>query len=191
MWGSRGSCAVSRAQGDLIGLVAHHVEAAFATVVSVGQPCFFLAHTSVGLELPTYGPRPAAHVLGAAGSWLDRFLLRRCAAVAAVSPRLAKRLGEAAGREVAYLPIPWLCPAPIQPAERLAARRELRLDAPAVLYSGNLDAYQGVDEMITAFAKVRRSVTLNRAHRGKPRAHTTHRPETRCRSKAAYSCNER
>ena len=141
-------------------VVAHHVEAAMAAVLVGVQRLVFVAHTSVGIELPSYASPILRHALEVSGHRLDRFLLRRCEVAAAVSPRLSARLSDVAGRHVSYLPIPWNCAIAVSQEERAAARRVLGIDGLVVLYSGNLDAYQGVECLVEAIARVGRPVTF-------------------------------
>ncbi len=138
-------------------VVAHHVEAAAAAMLARVPEVVFFAHTALGPELPSYLPAWAAPLAGRAGEALDLALARRAWRVAAISPWLADHLGRAAGREVRHVPVPWVCPPPIErPDERDQARARLGLDArePVVLYAGNLDAYQGLEVMAAAFLAV-------------------------------------
>jgi glycosyltransferase involved in cell wall biosynthesis len=138
--------------------VAHHVEAAAAALTARLSPLTFFAHTALGPELPTYLPERVRRLAGRAGDALDVALARRADAVAAVSPWLAARLEAGAGRPVGYVPVPWAVPPAIDPDERAKARRRFDFDAvaPVFLYAGNLDAYQGVEQLAEAFAIVRR-----------------------------------
>lgn len=147
-------------------LVAHHVEAAALSLMSGTAPCVFFAHTDLAAELPSYAASVLSPLLKRCGGSLDRELVRRCAAVAAVSPWLAERLREhaPAGR-VRYVPVPWTVALPIAPEERQRARGELGLRATEEVlgYAGNLDAYQGWPALIELLAQLRakgRSVRL-------------------------------
>lgn len=139
-------------------VVAHHVEAALAALLGSARPMLFVAHTALGPELPTYFPRLPAAPLARAGATLDGFLVSRAAAVAAVSPALARDLAKTSGRVVHALPIPWPVPEPASSAERRAARAGLRIDpgAEVVLYAGNLDGYQGIDSLGGALERLAR-----------------------------------
>lgn len=139
-------------------VVAHHVEATTAALAARLSPVVFFAHTALGPELPTYLPAAAKRIAGAAGEALDVTLIKRADAAVAVSPWLATHLSERAGREVGYVPVPWEVPAPIGDDERDEARARFELGPtdPVFLYAGNLDAYQGVVELLpAAFAQVR------------------------------------
>jgi glycosyltransferase involved in cell wall biosynthesis len=140
-------------------VVAHHVEAAMACMAARARPLVFFAHTALGPELPTYAPPILTRALGAAGERLDATLVRRADAVAAISPALADALARDAGVGVTYVPTPWTVPAPRTDEERIAGRREAGLpeDADVLLYSGNLDRYQGWEHLIRALACVRES----------------------------------
>lgn len=138
-------------------VVAHHVEATTAALTARARPLVFVAHTALGPELPSYLPAPARSIAARAGEALDVTLARRADAVGAVSPWLAERIASASSREVAYLPVPWSVPPPIEPSERAKARTRFGLtplDA-VMLYAGNLDAYQGLDVLARAFRFLR------------------------------------
>jgi len=146
-------------------LVAHHVEAALATLPSRRLRIFF-AHTDLGAELPHYVPRYASKALGLparlSGAALDAFLLRRFDAVATVSPLLASRLKRLApNASITPLPLPWPvdpdgppCHDETQRALCLSARRLLALpeSGALLLYAGNLDGYQGWQSLLDALA---------------------------------------
>lgn len=137
-------------------VVAHHVEAATAAMAARIRPVVFFAHTALGPELPTYLPAPAKRLAGRAGQALDVTLVARADASVAVSPWLAEHLSERAEREVAYVPVPWDVPAPMDVEERAKARARFGFEAtdPVFLYAGNLDAYQGVETLAAAFSAV-------------------------------------
>lgn len=143
-----------RAGAQLV--IAHHVEAA---LLCTRTPHVFFAHTDLGAELPSYGPAQLGSVLGTAGDALDRLLIRRAGAVAAISPLLAERLALLAAdrpARVAYVPVPWILPPPLERDARVRARRELGL-APGtqvVAYAGNLDAYQGWEALVGAVSQL-------------------------------------
>lgn len=140
------------------GVVAHHVEATLAALGARLRPTTFVAHTALGPELPTYLPKRARGLAGRAGDALDVALAERADRTVAVSPWLAERLESRAGRPVRYLPVPWRVPPAIEPEERAKARARFGFDAvaPVFLYAGNLDAYQGVEQLAEAFAIVHR-----------------------------------
>lgn len=137
-------------------LVAHHVEAA-AIARFARRPWVFVAHTDLEAELPSYlAPRWRA-LAARAGAEVDRSLGRAAGALAAVSPLLASSLAARCARPVHVVPIPWPVPAPMEPSERLRARRVLGLpdDVRTVLYAGNLDGYQGLEPLWEALARLR------------------------------------
>lgn len=145
-------------------VIAHHVEAACAAMFSSMArpsrvPLVFFAHTGLGPELPTYGPPFLAPPLGRAGDALDILLCRRADAVAAISPRLARDLERSSGRTVTYVPPPWTVPASMTRAERSRGRAALGLcpDDEVILYTGNLDAYQGWRDVVAAIVELRRT----------------------------------
>jgi glycosyltransferase involved in cell wall biosynthesis len=134
-------------------VVAHHVEAAALTGTTRRQ--IFFAHTDVGAELPSYASPAFRGVLAAAGGQLDRALVRNASAVAAISPWLAQRMQALCDTDkVRYVPAPWPLPEPINVEERAQSRVRLGLqsDARVLLYAGNLDHYQGWEEVVGATA---------------------------------------
>jgi glycosyltransferase involved in cell wall biosynthesis len=143
---------VDRLQPEAI--VAHHIEAALASLAAGVHPVYYVAHTCLAAELPVYLPHLPTSVVRELGARLERFVCRRARGVAAVAPALASRLGERAS----YLPVPWTRSA--QVSTRLEARRALGLpwDAPVCLYAGNLDPYQGWEHLLDAIRR------LGRAH---------------------------
>ena len=139
-------------------LIAHHVEAAAAAALAApGFPFAFFAHTALGPELPSYLPRRVpAGPLRAAGEQLDRWLLGRARWTLAISPALAVHLERLGGRPVSVVPPPWPLPAPLRAEERAEARQRLGLlpEHEVLLYAGNLDAYQGWEELLVALARL-------------------------------------
>lgn len=137
-------------------VVGHHVEATLAALGAGVRPLVYLAHTSLEPELPTYPlpvPRP---LLGRLGRGLDVGVCRRADAVGAVSPLLATMLSRRAGVAVRHVPVPWPLPPPTLANERSTARRELGLGPAdrALLYSGNLDGYQGWEVLVAALCRL-------------------------------------
>lgn len=139
--------------GDQGLLVAHHVEAAFAAWTA-RRPFVFFAHTDVSAELPSYASPVLATPLRELGATLDRTLIRAATHVAAISPSLATRLEHLYARPVHYVPTPWSVLAPATYHQRRDARHALAIaaDAEVALYAGNLDAYQGWQDMVEASA---------------------------------------
>ena len=146
--------AVRVARADVV--VAHHVEAAGAAAVARACPWIFVAHTTLAHELPSYFPRRVDRWASRAGELADSTLVRASGAAAAVAPDLARMLSNAAQREVRYLPVQQV-QSRVTAGERTAARESLGLApaACAILYVGNLDRYQGWDDLVHALARVR------------------------------------
>ncbi|HEX7477262.1 MAG TPA: glycosyltransferase family 4 protein [Polyangiales bacterium] len=139
-------------------IVAHHVEAAALALALGTAPVVFFAHTDLAAELPVYGPRLLQRPLARAGRALDRQLSARAPAVAVISKTLLAHFSARASaprRRAFYVPTPW----PVRPPSTLAARQharaqlDLRSTAQVALYAGNLDAYQGIDTLVHAFAR--------------------------------------
>jgi glycosyltransferase involved in cell wall biosynthesis len=135
-------------------IVAHHVEAAALALTLRCAPSVFFAHTDLATELPSYADSRYRSWLGFAGAQLDRALMRRACAVAAISRALCIRFEpERIGRSApVYVPTPWRVPDPIRAEERSAGRRGLGVaaDSCVALYAGNLDAYQDADSVLDA-----------------------------------------
>jgi len=152
---------VRRLRPELI--VAHHVEAAALTAAASAltrTPFMFFAHTDLAAELPTYAPDAAAGVLRGAGAHLDAALVARAHAVGTISPLLAERLRPYAVEhpdKVYDVPPPWPLPQPISACERTSARAALGLapEARVLLYAGNLDRYQGWEDVLAALPAIR------------------------------------
>ncbi len=118
-------------------VIAHHVEAAilcqFARV-----PYSWVAHTDLGAELPGYFER-GARTLERAGEFVDQLCVQRARGVAAVSPLLAQQLGNR--EDVHVLPTPWLL-------DQSRVSQDVR--KPELIYAGNLDGYQGWEDLVDA-----------------------------------------
>lgn len=138
-------------------VVAHHVEAMAACAAARARPLVFVAHTALGPELPTYLPPSLEKLARRSGEALDVVLVRLAGASCAVSPALATHLASASGRPVDAIPIPWTLARPIEADERPRARARFGLEPldAVLLYAGNLDAYQGLDVLVAAFARVK------------------------------------
>ena len=125
-------------------VIAHHVEAALAVRLSGVGPFHYVAHTSLESELSVYVPRLPAAAVRAVGAHLDRAALGLAESTAAVAPALAKRLGPG----VAHLPVPWTVELK-PPIDRRPAT------PPTALYAGNLDAYQGWEDLLLGLRLLR------------------------------------
>jgi glycosyltransferase involved in cell wall biosynthesis len=123
-------------------VVAHHVEAAFAARLAGVGRALYVAHTSLETELSVYFPRLPESPLRSIGRTVDRIATGGSIATAAVAPTLAERLGEG----VIYLPVPW--------RDRRAAP-ETKSSGAVMLYAGNLDAYQGWEDLLEAIRILR------------------------------------
>ena len=134
-------------------IVAHHIEAALATLAARVAPVYYVAHTSLARELPMYFPWLPQRLVGAFAKRVETTVCSRAAGVAAVAPSLAQLLGESAR----YLPVPWALPT-ARPPSRLEARSALGLTPQArfCLYAGNLDRYQGWEHLFEALSLLRR-----------------------------------
>jgi glycosyltransferase involved in cell wall biosynthesis len=134
-------------------IVAHHIEAAAASVAADVAPVYYFAHTSLSHELPVYFPRLPRRVVSAMGSAVERWVCARAAGVAAVAPSLAAMLPNAR-----YIPVPWGRAAERMPRREARAALDLPADARICLYAGNLDCYQGWERLFDALPRLRRVV---------------------------------
>lgn len=138
-------------------VVAHHVEAAALALCLKHPKVVFFAHTDLAEELPVYAHPMLSAAARRAGDMLDRVLVRRAGAVAAISETLRARLSELRN-DVQFVPVPWEVPEPIRQRERAASRLSLGIGqhVKVALYAGNLDAYQGVELIPRALAALGR-----------------------------------
>ncbi len=137
-------------------VVAHHVEAALASLMAGIKP-LFIAHTQLDAELPMYVSNPWHTLAQDAGAFVESALVKHSLQCAAVSPRLAQTLQHRHNRNVRYLPIPWPLAEAIQPDQRDIARVRFGFGSQerVLLYTGNLDAYQGWEILIPCLKHVR------------------------------------
>ncbi len=140
-------------------IVAHHIEAALVALAAKVAPVYYVAHTSIEGELPIYFPRFLESPMATIARHVERRVCRTAAGVAAVAPCLSTLLGE----RVCYLPVPWRRSIGIALSPR-QARAALGLPSagPLCLYAGNLDPYQGWEDLIAALAALRRVHTSAR-----------------------------
>ncbi len=136
-------------------IIAHHIEAALAALAARVAPVYYVAHTSLERELPVYLPLVPARPVRSIARRLEEQVCERAAGVAAVAPALATLLGDS----VRYLPVPWSSSAVSDRVPRNEARLALGIaaDAQLCLYAGNLDPYQGWEDLVEAISVLRRS----------------------------------
>jgi len=133
-------------------IVAHHIEAALAALAAGTRSVYYVAHTSLEQELPIYFPRLLKSPMAAVARYFEARVCRQAAGVAAVAPSLSILLGE----QTTNLPVPWCQSTGGTPTTR-EARRTLGLpvEGPVCLYAGNLDRYQGWEDLIAALVALR------------------------------------
>ncbi len=136
-------------------IVAHHIEAAVAALAARVAPVYYVAHTSLERELPVYMSRVPARPVRSIARRLEEQVCARAAGVAAVAPALATLLGDG----VRYLPVPWSLSAVSNRVSQNEARLALGIapDARVCLYAGNLNPYQGWENLVEAISVLRRS----------------------------------
>lgn len=136
---------------------AHHVEGLMiALLARLGRrlPIVFDAHTSLESELPYYGAATTRRLMRGVGRAFDRLLPPRADHTITVTTELRARL--LAGRSVdpgrvtvVGNGLEW---ALFEQAHRRARGRRR---GETLVFAGNLAAYQGIDLMLKAFARVR------------------------------------
>jgi glycosyltransferase involved in cell wall biosynthesis len=145
-------------------VIAHNAEAAAVALAArpfTGVPVVYVAHTLMAHELSTYGSasrraRAATRVLDGAGRVLDRTLARRADGVVVLTEMARRELSADARGPVALLPpghVPQ--PPPSRDASGRACARAGVEPGRFALYTGNLDAYQGIDRLAAAAGRLR------------------------------------
>jgi len=154
---------------------AHNYEALLVALAVRKRPLIYHAHNAMADELP-YFVRPSRWA-GQVGTWLDRTFPRRADRVVVPHNALA-----------AYL-AGWGCPLdrlvvvppPVEPS--VFTECAIGNDVPPVLYTGNLDAYQNLELLERAMARVReelpeaRLVVATAAEGGLPGAEIVPTPD--------------
>ena len=145
---------------------AHNVEgvlAAWPVARLLRRPLVFHTHTLMEGELPAYfGNALVRRAMRRLGRWLDALLPRLADRSVVLSPEARAafaRLGAESDRLVVIPPgveDRSLAPAAAQ-AAALRARYHLG-DGPLAIYTGNLDPYQGLDDLLRAFARARNAL---------------------------------
>ena len=135
-------------------IVAHHVEAALAAIGARKAPFLYVAHTSLEQELPIYFSKMASAPIACLAGAVESLIVRKASGVGVVAPTL----GASFEAPTTYLPIPWqrVAPCPPSPAEA-RSRLGLPQGVRVCLYAGNLDRYQGWEDLIAALGFLRRA----------------------------------
>ncbi len=134
---------------------AHNVEGAFVSVLAAPTlPVVYHAHALLEEELPGYFPRALAALAERGGAAADRFVLRRAAAVIALTDaaRDAFIVREVPTPKVHLIPPGVEVPALDREAGEVLRARLVRKGEALVVYAGNADAYQGLDTFLEAAA---------------------------------------
>lgn len=132
-------------------ILAHHIEAALASLAAGVTPVYYVAHTSLERELPLYFPDLLGTPIALAGRVAERFVCHRATAVGAVAPSLATIVGPS----TTYLPVPWPCRVDGPSREEARLALGIPAEAPICLYAGNLDRYQGWEALLAAMKRLR------------------------------------
>lgn len=136
---------------------AHNYEAPIAAYLARalrGVPVVYNNHNTMGEELHRYFERPLVRRAAKRfGTWLDGAVPRRADATVAISEQAAPLLRELGCRDVTFVPPGVDLDELVGDAER--ARRELDLQGRAwVVYAGNPDAYQDLEVLVDAVARL-------------------------------------
>jgi len=136
---------------------AHHIEGLLVSLPARLRhkvPIVYDAHTMLGSELPSYGPRLSRWLVGAAGGWLDSWLPRCADHVASVTEDIRDSL---IGR---YR----MQPDRISVVMNGVEAENFRVEVPPpvdgyvrLIYTGTLAPYQDIDLLLEAFALARRA----------------------------------
>lgn len=132
-------------------IYAHHIEALFVARILTLRKVSFIAHTDLAEELATYFKSALLkECLKKCGAYLDLKSLRLATRTAAVSPDLASYLSNIEDQEVHYLPLPWAVqkPASALESQQLRVLNHIDPQTCVLLYIGNLDAYQGWNDLL-------------------------------------------
>jgi glycosyltransferase involved in cell wall biosynthesis len=134
--------------------LAHNSEAALAALAArpfSQVPVIYVAHTLMGSELGTFAPRALRPLVDAAGRHLDRRIAAACDGAISLSQAAQRALAGATRGPLALVP-PGLDPRPAPSRERIAATcaRHGLVPGGFVLYAGNLDPYQDLDQIVDA-----------------------------------------
>jgi glycosyltransferase involved in cell wall biosynthesis len=130
---------VARLSPDVVLAHGHEALAAAVAPPRVRVPVVYHAHTRMAPELPTYFTgRASRFVASLGGRALDALLPPRADGIVAVSAELAAELG---GTHV-------------PPALRLPPRPTAPREPGHLVYTGNLDRYQGLDALLDALAEL-------------------------------------
>ena len=139
-------------------VIAHNVEAPLAAwlgerLARRRVPVLYALHTSLEEELPTYlASGLTQRVARPLGGVVDRLLARGSTAALALSGTAAQRLQGWGASEV-VLSLPGIDPEEVRGGDAARARAQWSLgERPWVLYAGNLDAYQDLDDAVAAVA---------------------------------------
>ncbi len=145
---------------------AHNVEgvlSAWPVARLLRKPLVFHTHTLMESELPAYfGNALVRRVMRRLGRWLDALLPRLADRTIVLSPEARAafaRLGTEWDRLMLIPPgvEDRFSKSTVAQASALRARYHLG-DGPLAIYTGNLDPYQGLDDLLRAFARTRSAI---------------------------------
>ncbi len=135
---------------------AHHIEGLLVSLPARARhklPVVYDAHTLLGPELPSYGPRLSRWLTRTAGSWLDGQLPRAADHVAAVTPEIRDCLIEQYGMRPDQISVVMNG----VESENFPVRESPPPDGVVrLIYTGTLAPYQDIDLLLEAFARAHR-----------------------------------
>src|SRR5690348_376838 len=136
---------------------AHHIEGLLVSLPSrlrYKVPVVYDAHTTLGSELPSYGPRLSRWIVGAAGAWVDSWLPRSADHVASVTPDIRDSMIDQSRMR----------PDRVSVVMNGVEAENFRVEVPPpadgyvrLIYTGTLAPYQDIDLLLEAFARARRA----------------------------------
>lgn len=135
---------------------AHHIEGLLVSMPARMRhklPVVYDAHTLLGSELPSYGPRLSRWAVGTAGGWLDGWLPRGADHVAAVTPDIRDCLIERYGMRPDQISVVMNG---VEMDSFPIAEAPPRDGSVRLIYTGTLAPYQDIDLLLEAFARARR-----------------------------------
>ncbi len=131
---------------------AHNYEALIAALLNGRRPVVYFAHNAMADELPYYCPRAeTARRAARWGRWFDNTFPRRATRIVVPHRRLAGYL-VLRGCNPAHVHV---VPPPVDHAAFDTTGPENAVVLPAVLYTGNMDAYQNLPLLTQVMERVR------------------------------------
>ena len=132
---------------------AHHFEGLLVSLpckLRFGIPVIYDAHTLLGAELPSYGPRLSRWATRVVGNGLDRWLPRAANHIASVTPDIRDHLIERYGMDPGRISVVMNG---VESGSFRVTPPQPRDGSIRLIYSGTLAAYQDIDLLLESFAR--------------------------------------